>query len=210
MQPGSLPWALQPLIGSGCGPAWYSSRWLWSPYCAAWRHSARSASPGSRWPSCGSCWARGAAEMEPHPAPAPALASLSDGSAAHRGRHSRGYRPGTRRDRAESERPRVHRTRRHAPAPDPAQRIDLRVSILEVVNDAVDAQAPVSGGVRLTVRWPARTHPIRQSVQSAAVSLRRAGSRRRTPACRPRSITIPASGAARNFFSTRASPPRPR
>ena len=39
----------------------------------------------------------------------------------------------------------------------PAQRIDLRVSSLEVVTDTEDAQRPVEGGVRLTVRWPEKT-----------------------------------------------------
>jgi competence protein ComEC len=36
----------------------------------------------------------------------------------------------------------------------PAQRVDLRVSSLEVVTDAEDAQEPVTGGVRLMVQWP--------------------------------------------------------
>jgi len=37
----------------------------------------------------------------------------------------------------------------------PSQRIDLRVSTLEVVTDISDEQAAIAGGVRLTVRWPA-------------------------------------------------------
>ncbi|MGB7547445.1 MAG: ComEC/Rec2 family competence protein, partial [Terracidiphilus sp.] len=36
----------------------------------------------------------------------------------------------------------------------PSQRIDLRVSSIELVTDAADAQTPAEGGVRLTVRWP--------------------------------------------------------
>jgi competence protein ComEC len=36
-----------------------------------------------------------------------------------------------------------------------AQRLDLRLSTIEIVTDAADVQAPVSGGVRLTVKWPA-------------------------------------------------------
>ncbi len=41
------------------------------------------------------------------------------------------------------------------PAQQLTQRIDLRVSSIEEVTDTVDMQVPVSGGVRLTVRWPA-------------------------------------------------------
>jgi len=40
------------------------------------------------------------------------------------------------------------------PPPRPSQRLDLRVSTLESVTEDADAQAPVSGAVRLTVRWP--------------------------------------------------------
>ncbi len=36
----------------------------------------------------------------------------------------------------------------------PSQRIDLRVSSIEFVDDAVDEQTRADGGVRLTVRWP--------------------------------------------------------
>ncbi|MGA2251239.1 ComEC/Rec2 family competence protein [Terracidiphilus sp.] len=44
----------------------------------------------------------------------------------------------------------------------PSQRIDLRISSLEIVDDTHDAQQPESGGVRLTVRWPdaAETPPL--------------------------------------------------
>ncbi len=94
--------------------------------------------------------------MEPHPAPAPALAALSDGllrtvegtvvdTGPVRGEIEQNLND---RDSAE---PSVT-----ALTAEPAQRIDLRVSSLEVVTDAVDAQAPVAGGVRLTVRWPAQ------------------------------------------------------
>src|SRR5208337_3568025 len=38
-----------------------------------------------------------------------------------------------------------------------SQRVDLRVDSVEVVSDESDAQAAVSGGVRLTVRWPEET-----------------------------------------------------
>jgi len=86
------------------------------------------------------------AEMEPHPAPAPALAALSDGLL----RTVEGTVTDTGPVRAEMEQS-VGETVAEAPA----QRIDLRVSKLEVVTDQTDTQAPVSGGVRLTVRWPA-------------------------------------------------------
>ena len=44
-----------------------------------------------------------------------------------------------------------------APAPQPTQRIDVRVSSLEMVTDTEDKQAQIAGGVRLTVRWPEDT-----------------------------------------------------
>ena len=39
----------------------------------------------------------------------------------------------------------------------PSQRVDVRVATLEVVTDTEDAQEAASGGVRITVRWPAGT-----------------------------------------------------
>jgi competence protein ComEC len=87
------------------------------------------------------------AEMEPHPAPSPMLAALSDnllrtveGTVVDAG-------PVRSEDELSVDEP---------VAAAPAQRIDLRVSTLEVVTDAEDAQEPVNGGVRLTVRWPAK------------------------------------------------------
>ena len=86
------------------------------------------------------------AEMEPHPAPAPALAALSDGLL--RTLEGTVVDAGPVRGEIEQnlDEPTV--------AQRPAQRIDLRVSSLEVVNDAEDTQAPVEGGVRLTIHWP--------------------------------------------------------
>ena len=86
------------------------------------------------------------AEMEPHPAPAPELAALSDGLLRTV--------EGTVVD-AGPVRTETGAERRRGVATAPSQRIDLRVATLEVVTDESDAQAPVSGGVRLTVRWPA-------------------------------------------------------
>ena len=91
------------------------------------------------------------AEMEPHPAPAPALAALSDGllrtvegtvidAGPVRGEIEQNLPDSDHSDPASEQRP--------------SQRIDLRVSSLEVVTDIADAQAPVTGAVRLTVRWP--------------------------------------------------------
>ena len=94
------------------------------------------------------------AQMEPHPAPAPALAALSDGllrtvegtvvnAGPVRGEIEQNLNDADSADPAAT-----------VPQQQPSQRIDLRVSSLEVVTDADDAQAPVAGGVRLTVRWP--------------------------------------------------------
>jgi competence protein ComEC len=92
------------------------------------------------------------AEMEPHPAPAPAVAALSDGLV----RTVEGAVTDAGPVRSEMEQ---NLADPGEPSPavsgqSPAQRIDLRVTSLEVVNDSEDAQAPAAGGVRLTVRWP--------------------------------------------------------
>jgi len=92
--------------------------------------------------------------MEPQPAPTCALAALSDGllrtvegtvvdAGPVRGEIEQNINDNDSADPAAS-----------APLQQPSQRVDLRVSSLEVVTDANDAQAPVTGGVRLTVRWP--------------------------------------------------------
>jgi competence protein ComEC len=86
------------------------------------------------------------AEMEPHPAPAPALAALSDNLL----RTVEGTVIDAGPVRGEIE----QNLDEPGAAQRPSQRIDLRVSSLEVVTDAADAQEPVEGGVRLTVRWP--------------------------------------------------------
>ena len=86
------------------------------------------------------------ARMEPHPAPAPMLAQLSDGLLRRWKAQS------LMQDRCAA------KSEQDLDAPEaeqkPAQRVDLRVSSLEVVTDAEDAQEPVTGGVRLTVQWP--------------------------------------------------------
>jgi competence protein ComEC len=94
------------------------------------------------------------AQMEPQPAPAPALAALSDGllrtvegvvvdAGPVRGETEQNLNDSDSSDAAA------------APQQQPTQRIDLRVSSIEVVTDAEDTQSPIAGGVRLTVRWPA-------------------------------------------------------
>jgi competence protein ComEC len=93
------------------------------------------------------------AEMEPHPAPAPALAALSDGLL----RTVEGTVVDAGPVRGETEQSLMdHDDHGEAVEPQqrPSQRIDLRVSSMEVVTDANDAQTPVEGGVRLTVHWP--------------------------------------------------------
>lgn len=93
------------------------------------------------------------AEMEPRPAPAPAIASLSDGLL----RTVEGTVVDAGPVRGETEQSLIDRDD-HGEAADPqqrpSQRIDLRVSSMEVVTDTDDAQTPVEGGVRLTIHWP--------------------------------------------------------
>jgi competence protein ComEC len=87
------------------------------------------------------------AEMEPHPAPAPTLNALSDGLL----RSVEGTVVDAGPVRSEAEQ---NLDESPAPPPLPSQRIDLRVSSVEVVTDSDDVQKPVDGGVRLTIRWP--------------------------------------------------------
>ena len=88
--------------------------------------------------------------MEPHPAPAPALAALSDGLL----RTVEGTVVDAGPVRGETEQNLDEPASTQGPAQQPSQRIDLRVSSLEVVTDADDAQAPIEGRVRLNIRWP--------------------------------------------------------
>jgi competence protein ComEC len=89
------------------------------------------------------------AEIEPQPAPAPALAALSDGLL----RTVEGTVVDAGPVRGEREQ-NLDAPVAEMEAQRPSQRIDLRVSSLEAVTDAEDAQRPVAGGVRLNVRWP--------------------------------------------------------
>jgi competence protein ComEC len=86
--------------------------------------------------------------MEPQPAAAPELSALSDGLI----RTVEGTVVDAAPLRAEREENLDDST---ADASErPSQRVDLRVSTLELVTDDLDTQTPVSGGIRLTVRWP--------------------------------------------------------
>jgi competence protein ComEC len=141
------------LLAILCGPAAFrAQRIVWLPLAVLWCLLG--------------VWC---ASMEPQPAPAPALAALSDGllravegtvvdAGPLRGEIEQNLHDNDSADPAAS-----------APLQQPSQRIDLRVSTLEVVTDANDAQAPVTGGVRLTIRWPApnASHP---AVSGSAVS----------------------------------------
>jgi competence protein ComEC len=93
------------------------------------------------------------AEMEPRPAPAPAVAALSDGLL----RTVEGTVVNAGAVHGEIEENLIDYdspAEAAEPAEQPSQRIDLRVSSLEVVTDTDDAQRPVEGEVRLNVRWP--------------------------------------------------------
>ncbi len=85
------------------------------------------------------------AEMEPHPAPAAPLAALSDGLM----RSVEGTVADSGPVRSEAE-----QNTEEPGTTTSSQRLDLRVDSVEVVSDESDAQAAVTGGIRLTVRWP--------------------------------------------------------
>jgi competence protein ComEC len=128
------------LVAALCGvAAFFAQRIAWLPLAVLWL-------------LLGS-WC---AEMEPHPAPAPAVAALSDGllrtvegTVVNAG-PVRGEIEQNLKDYEDHGQP----AEAAEPAEQPSQRIDLRVSSLEVVTDADDTQTPVDGNVRLNVRWP--------------------------------------------------------
>lgn len=85
------------------------------------------------------------AEMEPQPAPSTDILTLSDGLLRTV--------EGTVVDAAPMRTERIVNTD-EASSEGPSQRIDVRVSSLELMTDTDDRQIPVDGKVRLTVRWP--------------------------------------------------------
>ena len=101
-----------------------------------------------RWPGLGALWillGLWCAQMQPAPAPAPDLLNASDGLL----RTVEGVVAD-----AGSLRMEADQNADETAAEAPAQRIDVQVSSLEIVDDTHDEQKPDVGGVRLTVRWP--------------------------------------------------------
>jgi competence protein ComEC len=84
------------------------------------------------------------AEMEPHPVPSQPLASLSDGLL----RTVEGIVVEARPIRTE---PALNAE--DGGQDQLTQRLDVRLATIETVDDAEDAQAPIQGTVRLTIRW---------------------------------------------------------
>jgi competence protein ComEC len=137
IEPSLVLVALAPIVVLCCLAAWRAQRVIWLPLAVLWLLVG--------------AWC---AEMEPHPAVAPALASLSDGllRTVEGTVTTAGAVQG---EAAESTVKEDGHEGSAAVQEQPAQRIDLRVSSVEVVTDTDDRQTPVEGGVRLTVRWPA-------------------------------------------------------
>jgi len=91
------------------------------------------------------------AEMQPQPAPDPALAALSDG--LMRTLEGSVIEAGPVRSEPKTEISDANEG--------PSQRIDVRLSSVEVVSDVEDVQRPSTGIVRMTIRWPAdREAPV--------------------------------------------------
>jgi competence protein ComEC len=136
LPPGLLLMALVLLAALGILAAFRAQRVVWLPLAVLWLALG--------------AWC---AEMEPQPAAEPALAALSDGLL--RTAEGTVVDAGPLRNEAE-ENLRDSDDPVEAPSTQslPTQRIDLRVSSLEAVSDESDAQLPVAGAVRLTVRWP--------------------------------------------------------
>lgn len=136
-------------------------------------------------------------EMEPHPTPEPALAALSDGLARTV--------EGTVVD-AAAVRSDLEQNVDEPATTQPTQRVDVRVATMEVVDDQNDAQAPVTGKVRLTVRWP-----VDAAVSSGAQGLQ-CGERIRAAVrlLPPLTYHDPGFGAARIICRTRESLRLPR
>jgi competence protein ComEC len=133
LRPGQVLVALALVAVLCCVAALRAQRIVWLPLAALWLLLG--------------AWC---AEMEPQPAPAPALAALSDGLL----RTVEGTVIDAGPMRGEINPDVIDQDEQAEPKQQPAQRIDLRVSSMEVVTDTDDAQKRVEGGVRLTVHWP--------------------------------------------------------
>jgi competence protein ComEC len=133
LRPGWVLIALAPIAALGCLAALRAQRVAWVPLAALWYLLG--------------VWC---ALLQPQPAPAPALAALSDDLL----RTVEGAVADTGPLRTEAEQD-LDEPAGGSALSAPTQRIDLRVSSVEQVTDSFDAQAPISGGVRFTVRWPA-------------------------------------------------------
>ncbi len=129
LRPGWVLIALALIAALACLAALRAQRVAWAPLAALWFLLG--------------LWC---ALLQPQPAPAPALAALSDdllrtveGAVSDTG-------------------PVLTQAEQNLDEPTlnaPSQRVDVRVLSVEQVTDTVDAQVPLSGGIRLTVRWPA-------------------------------------------------------
>lgn len=128
LRPSFLLVLMIPVAALCCVAAFSAQRIAWLPLAALWCMLG--------------AWC---AEMEPHPAPAPTLAALSDGLLRSV--------EGTVID-ASAVRGEMVASVDEGVSQGSSQRIDLRVTSIEVVNDKEDAQEPAEGGVRLTIRWP--------------------------------------------------------
>ena len=129
LPPGMMTLVALAICAMACvAAATRAQRVLWAPMAALWLLLG--------------AWC---AQMEPHPAPDQLLLALSDGLL----RDVEGSVTSAGPVRTETE----------LSVDDPAaniavQTMDVRVASLEVVDDVEDVQAPVTGSVRLTVRWP--------------------------------------------------------
>ena len=175
LRPSVVLIALPPIAVLCCIAAFRAQRLVWLPVAVLWCLLG--------------AWC---AEMEPHPGPAPDVAALSDGLLRDV--------EGTITDAAPLRTEAVENVEESA-SEGPSQRIDLRVSSIETVDDAMDAQTAAVGGVRLTVRWPQEV----RAVVPAGLPLRGTSARSRRACFRLKSIAILARGAARIICSIRAS-----
>jgi competence protein ComEC len=91
------------------------------------------------------------AEMEPHPAPVAQLLTLSDGLL----RDVEGTVTNAGPVRGELE-----QSADETAAEAPSQRIDIKLTSIEVVDDIADRQIPVEGTVRVTIHWPPDQQPV--------------------------------------------------